>query len=109
MAFIKFLMKNYVISHKIVASLNSMFVFLRIRSRGITFHYSLKHTCMGISSKYRTLKDKQQSTQNFISHFSYLYLLHVQSCVLHVSGIILLLSLAIHGLHPDLLWVENSA
>lgn len=108
MAFIKFLMENYVISHKIVGSLNSVFVFRRIRSRGITFHYSLKRTYMGISSNYRTLKDKQQSKQNFISHFSYLYLLHVQSCVLHVSGIVLLLSLVIHGVHPDLLWVEIS-
>jgi len=63
---------------------------------------------MGISSSYKTLKDKQQSKQNFISHFSYLYSLHVQTCILRVSGNVLLLSLAIHGLHPDLLWVGNS-
>jgi len=99
--------KNYGISHKNVGSLNSVCVFLRIRSRGITFQYSLICICMGISSSYKTLKDKQQSKQNFISQFSYLYSLHVQTCVLCVSGNVLLLSLAIHGLHPDLLWVGN--
>lgn len=75
-----------------MGSLNSVCVFLRIRSRGIIFQYSLIHTCMGISSSYKTLKDKQQSKQNFISHLSYLYSLHVQTCILHVSGNVLLLS-----------------
>ena len=103
-----FYWKNYEISHKNVGSLNSVCMFLRIRSRVITFQYSLICTCMGISSSYKTLKDKQQSKQNFISHFSYLYSLHVQTCILRVSGNVLLLSLAIHGLHPDLLWVGNS-